>query len=400
MIDFTSALYLGMHHEQHTLESWPQFTTGKPAALEEPEGAEALGQAIAQLQGLEAGALGSSTLHLAWDLFVILAHKYPIEVFMDAGIYPIARWGVERFAARGGRVHVFAHHNPAALDTAMDRCRRRRRQPVVVADGFCPACGRLAPLRAYLAAVEQRDGWLVVDDTQALAILGQRPDAAQPYGEGGGGTLPVSNLRSSRLLTFSSLAKGFGVPAAVLAGNEEIVSGYLQSSETRTHCSPPALATVRAGRHALAVNQRSGRQLRAHLLDRVRRFRARLADIGLHAVGGLFPVQGLATDRSIDTVQLHQTLAGAGIRALLQRLSQPPGSRVVFLITTRHSLGEIDQAGDAIAAALENQRPTSRAKRPGDSLFSSKPFWLFPPPSPNCSAKRTTTFNQVLEQDL
>ena len=38
MLDFTSALYLGMRHAHETLRPWAQLTTGRPAALEPAAG--------------------------------------------------------------------------------------------------------------------------------------------------------------------------------------------------------------------------------------------------------------------------------------------------------------------------------------------------------------------------
>ena len=100
MLDFTSALYLGLQHPSNSLRPWRAFTTGAPAALVEPLSARAIARALADLQGCEAAILAPSTLHLAWDLFGLLAEK-PITILMDAGAYSITRWGVQRAAMRG-----------------------------------------------------------------------------------------------------------------------------------------------------------------------------------------------------------------------------------------------------------------------------------------------------------
>jgi 8-amino-7-oxononanoate synthase len=69
MLDFTSALYLGIRHPSRSLRPWSQFTTGKPAALELAPGAEAITTVLAELQGCERVTLLPSTLHLFFDLF-------------------------------------------------------------------------------------------------------------------------------------------------------------------------------------------------------------------------------------------------------------------------------------------------------------------------------------------
>ena len=92
VLDFTSALYLGFRHPTTSLRPWEQLTTGRPAALEEPPGSRALAHELAELVGCEEAVLVSSTLHLFWDLFGILAHAKVI-IYMDAGVYPIATVG-------------------------------------------------------------------------------------------------------------------------------------------------------------------------------------------------------------------------------------------------------------------------------------------------------------------
>ncbi len=206
MLDFTSALYLGFHHARHTLRPWAQLTTGRPAALEAAPQAEPVAQSLARLLRCERAALAPSTLHLYWDLFDLLARDR-IAIYADEGTYPIARWGIERAAAKGVRTAIFPTHDSAALETLLHRDRQRGCRPVVVTDGVCPGTGRTAPLPDYLRLAQQWDGYLVVDDTQALGILGKDPAQEAPYGRGGAGTPAWHGVEGPELIMGSSLAK-------------------------------------------------------------------------------------------------------------------------------------------------------------------------------------------------
>ena len=117
MLDFTSALYLGFRHAHDALRPWAQLTTGRPAALEPAPEAVALAQDLARLLGCERAVLAPSTLHLFWDLFDVLARDR-IAIYTDAGTYPIARYGVERAAAKGVPTSSFLSHDPAASGIA------------------------------------------------------------------------------------------------------------------------------------------------------------------------------------------------------------------------------------------------------------------------------------------
>lgn len=348
MLDFTSALYLGFRHPSQSLRPWSTLTTGAPAALTEPPEAVAVAREFAELQGCGAAVVSASTFHLSWDLFGLLAQN-PVTIFMDAGTYPITRWGVQRARMQGATVRVLPHHDPAALAREL-AVMPRGRQPVVVVDGFCPGCGKAAPLRDFLALTRARGGLLVTDDTQALGILGHSPDARMPYGRGGGGSLPWSGVDGQEILVFSSLAKALGVPMAVLAGSPARIRRFAERSLTRMYCSPPSVPVLRAAENALVGGRRVGETRRATLLALVRRFRSGLRAAGVTLARGLFPVQAIPGTPETPAASLHRRLTRAGVNTVLNR-GEDGQPRVTFLFTSRHTPEEIDAAVVAVAAA-------------------------------------------------
>lgn len=348
MLDFTSALYLGMRHPHSTLKPWRSLTTGRPVALEEPPGAEAAAQGLAGLIGCKRAVLATSTLHVFWDIFEVLAQE-KIALFIDSGTYPIARWGAERAAAKGAPLTVFPQHDPAALERILLRCRRLR--PVVLTDGLDPAVGRPAPLDHYLHLAQERGGWLIVDDTQALGILGRRTNSAAPYGSGGGGTAAWHSLRGPGLIVAASLAKGFGAPLAVLAGSRDFIARYEDKGLCRVHCSAPSAAAVAAAAHALTLNQHWGARLRHRLAQRVRQFRSLLAEFGIAVKGGLFPVQ---TPLIADAAAVHARLETEGIRTVLHQARKNRSAQLSFLITAEHEPWEIEQAAGSLTEIIHH----------------------------------------------
>lgn len=353
MLDFTSALYLGLRHPSGSLRPWAQFTSGRPAALATPAGQVRIAQTLAELQGCERATLSPSTLHLFWDLFGMLARRR-VAVYMDAGTYPIARWGVEQAAARGITVRHFPHDDPEALERRLKQDAPRRLRPIVVADGFCPGCGKPAPIADYLKSTQAYGGYLIVDDTQAMGILGHSPSSRVPYGWDGGGSLRWHNVAGSDVLMVSSLAKGFGVPVALLAGSNAMVQWFENKSETRTHCSPPSIAVIHAAEHALTMNREQGDAIRLRLAQRVSRFRRQLAEYGFSTTGRLFPVQTLMPFTGVDAGMLHERLLRLGIRTVLHRARNGHGARLSFLLNVLHSTDDIDHAADALAFAMRN----------------------------------------------
>jgi 8-amino-7-oxononanoate synthase len=350
--DFTSALYLGLHHPSHALRPWNALTLGAPAALIEHAATRSIARALAELQGCEDATLAPSTLHLAWDLFGLLAQK-PITLFMDAGTYPITRWGVQHARLRGAIVRPFAHYDVPSLERQLASAPGGRR-PVIVADGFCPGTGRSAPLRQFCELARTHRGLLVTDDTQALGLLGHSPTAQMPYGLGGGGSLRRCEVGGAEVLVFSSLAKAFGVPMAVLAGSGAWIRSFAERSLTRVYCSPPSAAVLRAAEYALRLNRRCGDTLRLRLSMLVDTFRKELKSLGISVRGGFFPVQSLVLPHGVNAREVHRKLEQDGVRAVLQQSGGEP--RLTFLLGLHLTPGQIRRASTLIATAVDRSR--------------------------------------------
>ena len=347
-----------MRHASASLHPWARLTTGVPAALAAPPAAAALAHELAVLQGCERATLAPSTLHLFWDLFGLLGGS-STAIYMDAGLYAVARWGVERAAMRGATATTFPHHDATSLRTLLRRGRTRAR-PVIVTDGFCPGCGRPAPLADYLELARKFGGQLIMDDTQAIGIFGRAPREGAPYGSGGGGLLRRFDAAGPNVLVVSSLAKGFGVPVAALAGSNTAVRDFEMRSETRVHCSPPSVAVLSALSNALAVNRQRGDALRLRLAQLVRYFRASLRGLGITADGGLFPVQTLACLPAGPAEELHESLEECGVRAVLSSDRCRGGARLTFILNALHTTDMIDRAAHALAAAGIRSASTPR----------------------------------------
>jgi 8-amino-7-oxononanoate synthase len=344
MIDFTSSLYLGIRHPRGSLSPWPQLTSGTPSAVDEPLAAKSVAHRLAGLQGCEWSTLGRSTLHLFWDLFGLFSSE-SVAIYLDAGAYPIVRWGVERAKGRGLPVYLFPHHDADRLRRMLQQGSSRRR-PVIVCDGLCTACGCQTPIAAYLECARDHGGLLVVDDTQALGVLGADPDARAPYGRGGGGSLRREHTAGPDVVLVSSLAKGFGAPLAALAGSREMIRQFEARSETRQHCSPPTFADIHAAARALRLNQAIGDRLRLRLAWLVQDFRKRLSALGLEATGALFPVQTLEAVPGLDTTALYEQLRDAGVKTVLRQACRSREPRISFIITAGHRLEDTGQGED------------------------------------------------------
>jgi 8-amino-7-oxononanoate synthase len=362
VIDMTSSLYLGLRHESASLGGWTRLTTGVPADLSTPHVATSVARTVAGLVGTPAATLVPSTLHAFWDLFAVMRpprspRPSRLAIHVDAGTYPIARWGIERAACLGAVARTFGHHDPTALSRSLNETDGI---PVVVADGLCPGCGNVAPVWSYLDAVRRLGGWVVIDDTQALGILGS-PGHAHPYGRGGGGVARWAGVGGPNLILVSSMAKGLGVPIASIAGSERLVQRFESRSETRMHGSPPSVVHLLAAVHALRVNRDRGDGLRRRLGALVHRFKRGLEGIGIDTNPGLFPVVTVEGAAGIDLPKIHRTLLAHEVRSVLHRSRCRGGVALSFIVTAAHREHDVDRAALVLAGALD--RPAATRER-------------------------------------
>jgi 8-amino-7-oxononanoate synthase len=341
VLAFDSALYLGMRHPA-AHGAWAALTTGQPAAYAEGAQADAVCRGYAALCGADACVLAPSTLHLFWDLFPLLAQGRPATVLVDRMAYPVARWCASRIGAPCIDIDTA---DLGGLAQCVRRLRAAGRLAIVLADGYAPGMAGPPPLACLAGCVANGAGWLVVDDTQALGLLGAH----------GGGSLCLHGLQGSpHVVVGASLAKAFGAPLAVLLGSGALVRRYRASASTRVHCSPPSNAALDAGRRALARNDAVGDTLRARLRRAVGAMRAEAGRLGLELHGGGFPVQLLVPPHGIPGTWLHQALAIHGVRCLVQRRA---GQAVlVFLLTAEHDSGQARSAMRLAATLVDQYR--------------------------------------------
>ncbi|MDR5757123.1 aminotransferase class I/II-fold pyridoxal phosphate-dependent enzyme [Caballeronia sp. LZ035] len=352
MLDFASALYLGMQHDELATQRPFALTLGRPAALEEPPGAVRVAASLARLQGCEKALLTTSTLHLFWDLFEMLS-RAPTALLVDACAYPVSRWAMQRVPPRGCSLGAFSHHDLASLRALAVNARTRGQRPVLVTDGYCGACGRSPPIGSYSALVEALEGLLVIDDTQSLGILGGAPDGSVPYGRGGGGVLRWHGVSGARIIVGASLAKAFGAPLAGIAGSSALIEQFRDASRTRVHCSPPSVAAIRAAQNALRINADYGDALRRCLHARVECLRVAMTCAGLRLRTAFpFPMQHFDVPPHRDAAALSARLLEQGVWAVA---TQGGGhSRLTFLVTVRHRMHDIELAGRIVARLLSN----------------------------------------------
>ncbi|SAK85835.1 8-amino-7-oxononanoate synthase [Caballeronia hypogeia] len=373
MIDFASALYLGMRHPAGALGGWDALTSGLPAALAAAPLARRVAADAAALQGAEAGMVGASTLHLAIDAFELLGRTHAL--IADDALYPVMRWALERMIGRGVPVTWFRQGDAADLARKL-AWRGSARPPAVITDATVGG-GVPAPIGRYVDAVRREGGLVLVDHSQVLGLTGERASPRSPWGQGGGGALRHASLpQPSRqpVLLLASWAKAFGAPLATLCGPAALIGHIARDGPTQSHCSPPSAVALLAALDALAINRRAGARLRLRLLHRLQRLHDGLAGLAraalpdLHLSGRWHPLQRMTLASDERALALHAGLRARGMRTALLR-QRGGGYALIVIARADHRVAEID----ALLAAIASLAPhLPAAKRVARRLTVSK----------------------------
>lgn len=346
-MDFTSSLYLAFKHPGTTLQSWEQLTTGVPAVLGEPALNKQLAGQVASLQNLECGLTAPSTLHLYWDLYHGLSSQ-PVTVFIDEYIYPVSQYGMEQLLVKKIPVYRFRHHDAVHLQQLLHSHCKGVTKPIVLSDGWCPVCGRAAPVERYAALINSLDGQLFIDDTQAFGILGTD----------GGGILKWKQLTGGQtrcITTIVSLAKAWGVPMAVISGTSNYIRRFEHASVVRAYSSPVSNAHIQAAVHALHCNQTLGRQVRTRLWNNVKLFRRQMAQAELPVSNGCFPVQHLQHPGAGITTAIHHRLQQRGIKTVLTAPHAGTHPLLTLILRSDHTSEQICRVVQELANAFNEQ---------------------------------------------
>ncbi len=348
MPDFTSALFLGHSPGPGQLQRWTHLTTGRPAALDEPQLAGTVAARVAAAQGAPAGVVHRSSLHALGDVVELCGSRADL-LLVDAGAYPVVKAAVGRaLIGRRPRVAFFRHHDAAH---AARVARGVSGRTVILTDGWCAGCDRPAPLDQLEAVAAEGGGLLVVDDTQAAGVLGARQEGQPyPFGEGGGGTFAWLGAQPTVSVLVTSLAKGYGAPLTVTSGPARLIA-RLGSFGSRCHASPPTRVDLLAAQRATADILGNARR-RRRLAGLVLALRRALRTLRLPVIGLPFPLVHTALPTSAATRALGDRLTAAGVHALLLAPTCLPTVTLSFAVTAEHRPADIA----AVSAALRSAR--------------------------------------------
>ncbi len=354
-VSFCSNDYLGLASHPEVLrafhEGLERFGTGSGAAhliTGHSYAHEALEEDLAAFTG-RPRALLFSTGYQA-NLGVLAALAGPGDrVFQDRLNHASLLDGA-RLA--GARLVRYRHRDAAALQAKLASAGSGGDR-VIATDAVFSMDGDCADLAALHRLARRHEAWLLVDDAHGFGVLG----------EGGRGAF-VAQLGDAGddAILMATLGKACGTFGAFVAGGEALVETLIQKARTYIYTTAPPPALAWATRSALRLLAAADEH-RAVLAERVERFRAGAAQLGLPLMESSTPIQPLVTGSAARALACSQALRERGLLVTAIRPpTVPEGSaRLRITFSAQHDADHVDRLLDALRDVLgESDEPAGR----------------------------------------
>jgi glycine C-acetyltransferase len=240
--------------------------------------------------------------------------------------------------------HVYPHLDLGALEDGLRAASQTCRRAIIVTDGVFSMRGDHAPLDEILDLARQHDEsfaenvLVVVDDSHGVGA----------FGTTGRGTEEVANGGRADLLV-ATLGKAFGVNGGYVVADGKLVEYLRETAPFYIYSNPITPGEAAAAHRAVEIVDGSeGRALLSHLRDVTARFKHGLAALGMETIVGEHPIAPLIVRDTARTSALVATLRENGI--LATGLGYPE-EEIRFQLSADHTVADIDEALDLIAAA-------------------------------------------------
>ena len=249
------------------------------------------------------------------------------------------------------KLRPFRHNRLDKLEKQLERAQSDGGGVLVVVDGVFSMEGDIAPLREISALCERYGARLMVDEAHGAGVLGAN-------GTGASELLGVSGKAALRMGTFSKSLASCG---GFVAGPADVIE-YLRFS-SRSFLFPASAVPAATGAALAAlriIRTDEGRQLLAAVLDRARRWRDGLAELGLAVVapqelpdGGdiVTPIVPVLVGDDWKAALLWRALFDAGVfvNVALHPAVPPGGALLRTSVMATHDDQTLDRALDAFA---------------------------------------------------
>lgn len=235
---------------------------------------------------------------------------------------------------------VFRHGDLRDLDEKLAAARDRRTR-MVISDGIFSMEGSICDLPGLLEVCRKHDALLVLDDSHATGVLGER----------GRGTAEHYGMLGQVDIITSTLGKALGGAAGGFVAGSGEVTDYLTQRGRPQLFSNALPATVAASALAAVEFLEAHPERVATLRENARYFRERLLELGFKPLPGETPIIPVILGETAAAIRMSEMLLDAGVFVTGFGFPVVPQgeARVRCQISAAHTREDLDEALQAFA---------------------------------------------------
>jgi 8-amino-7-oxononanoate synthase len=359
LIDYASCNYLGFDLDPEIIDavepmvrtwgthpSWSRLL-GNPRPYVQIE------ERLTELLGAPDTLALPTITHIHTSVIPVLAGQG--TVLMDAQAHKTIYDGCAIARGRGATLKRFTANDPWALEQEL-RVTDPRLPRVVCMDGVNSMTGNAPDLATFAAVCREYDALLYVDDAHGFGVIGEQPDAANPYGLRGNSIVRYFDEGYDNLVLVGGFSKAYSSLLAFLALPTDLKNMLKVAAPPYLYSGPSptaSLATVLAG---LDVNESRGDAIRADLHRKTAKVLETVGSLGLSTPNTSgFPIIELPLADADDIDFVGDFLFSRGIYVTLAAYPLVPRSQVGFRVqvTAANTDEEIDELCEVLGQLVE-----------------------------------------------
>lgn len=250
----------------------------------------------------------------------------------------------------GAEVIRFRHNDAEDLAKRLRRLGERAANAVIVIEGIYSMLGDRAPMNEIAAVKREYGGYLLVDEAHSLGVLGER------------GLVEVADEHDSVDFITGTFSKSLGATGGFCVSDLAELELIRVSSRPYVFTASMCPSVIASTRAALAV-LRQRPELRDSLWQNANRLYGRLTELGYTLGPQASPIIAAMVTDVDEALALWTGLLARGIYVNLVFPPATPNASYLLRcsVSAAHTREQIDEIGDAFAAAQKDYATSSAA---------------------------------------
>ena len=230
-------------------------------------------------------------------------------------------------------VYTFRHRDPEDLARQLMAKLKAGDVPLVMTDGIFPTFGVIAPVPEYVRAIEPYQGYLCLDDSHSVGVLGPN----------GRGTYEHFGIRSERCFFAGTMSKAFGGHGGFIPAGKAFIDHIKATCGAYPGATPSPTPAMAASIKGLEIVKREP-QRRERLRRNVALVKSGMKKLGFDMNDNPVPIVTWVMKSADEMKKVQSELLARGIAvALLKYVGAPAGGVLRASIFSEHTPEQIDR---------------------------------------------------------